>query len=531
MKRYRQLVTAGVALSILGVLTGCSTAGNKSTSETHQSGSVSNKTDSVKSEGTQATSDESMGSKAGPKQPIIGVKQYANQTLIPKRPIPIIAPSLLQNGVGNPVPVVQVPVTAAVGSEVSVNPPVQVNAAVTPAQAKQLAAYLIPVNQYTWLYLLGPRGMHGKVELAADGSASISLTEADATIELSLSGGSPVMAASLSKPFFESARTNMVSYGLDKQVSKNNIPNTTVQYRYNHHVAVFAFENTKGQSVYGYNYYNSNSADAGPFDQGTVFTYEATGVAKSLTSAVMASALANLQDIGESSVNGPTVATKDSTVQFGTKSVKLETPSLPSFTPQAVDTSAGIVWLSQPGWISAYPKQSHGLIPNGPFFINLTKQISNSDSLSKTPSQTLVTIPAYQLGVSVNEPLYNNVWFEGTAGSKWVLYTVSGAAPGMNDAANSALYAVNAGNPGAAPTFISSYMDGGGGFFFVGHSGSTVVYDVANDLNPNGNIKNSISMIDLSTGKRTPIPSNDLKNGIVTVNIDGTTQHVKLKEV
>ncbi|WP_067623622.1 hypothetical protein [Alicyclobacillus acidiphilus] len=456
--------------------------------------------------------------------------QYTSDKLVPAKPLPVVAPKLNGNGPGQLVPVVRVPVTVAISEQLSMSAPKAVYAQVSVGDAKRLAAYLVPVDPNTWMYILAPRGMTGKVELAADGSGVVELKSSDASIGLSFSGGSPISAAALGEPFFARARKDLVSDQVGSHPPNHNLPNTSVQYFDNNRLAVFAFASTKGQSVYGYDYYGLNSSDAGPLCQGALFSYAAKGSAKKLASDVMASAIATLDEIGEPNLQGPVVPTISQSATVSGRKVSLLEPKLAGFTPQVEAANAGIVWLSQPRVIAVDPEAPHGVIPEYAYYLNVTSgPVAAGAKLNTVESQTLTAIPAYQLGDSVNNPMYNSVRLIGVTGSNWVLYEVT-ASPLDANSGESNLYAIDASKPNSKPILITPFMDGGGGFFYVGYVGTTVVYDVANDLNPNGNIVHHIAMLNLATGVRTSVPSTALKNGVVTVQIDGVTEQVALHE-
>ena len=119
-----------------------------------------------------------------------------------------------------------------------------------------MAAYLFPVSNLEWAYVIGPRGMAGKAKLATDGGESFTLANADASIVFRHVGGSPFIAQGGAAQFFPAAGAALNRAGLGiKWTAKDLLHPATLSYRYNHRVALFSFASKSGRSVYGYAFY------------------------------------------------------------------------------------------------------------------------------------------------------------------------------------------------------------------------------------------------------------------------------------
>lgn len=454
---------------------------------------------------------------------------YSNVVLVPKEPIELPAEPNKYTGKLSDIPTVAVKFSTPVTLPKPVTPPSEVLAPVPASVAKRVAAYLFPVNQWDWVYLIAPRGLHGTAELGDDGSDCIVLQNQHALVELDTPGGSPLMASGLAAQFFPAAGEYQNSEDSGSHYNRNDLLHpATVHYKYQHRLSAFAFRSREGKSVYGYSFYTPSmkSAYIGAFGQSALFVYASDGTDSSLAKWVMESGLSSFVNVGEPELSGSPIQTVDTQVKVGTHSYQASVPKNFSTQGLAVATPDGIAWINNPLWIHTGPGMRPD-IPTGPFSINLSP--ASAKSLG---GKELAIIPSYKLPDASNQPWYTSVSLVGTAGPNWLLYETSYAARGMNQPAGNDLYAISLHSDAINPKqiHIASFFDAGGQFFAVGVYGSYVVYDQSDDLNSKGNMTHNLWLVNLANGKHHHLPSLSLKGSTVTVKVQGKLVRITLRQ-
>ena len=451
--------------------------------------------------------------------------------LVPAHSIPLITGTQSYKGGGSTIPVTVLPFTSGVQMTGPTHVPKSVLAPIPATVAKRMAAYLFPVNNLEWAYLIAPRGMAGKAELATDGGESFTLANADASIVFRHVGGSPFIAQGGAAQFFPAAGAALDRAGLGiKWTAKDLLHPATLNYRYNHRVALFSFASKSGRSVYGYAFYQP--AYIGQFNMQAQFSFSANRADAGLAPYVMASALSNLTQVGEPQLAGAVLPSPVTPVAAGNHVYRLPVPK--GFPAQGLvlPTARGVAWIGQPAFIDTNTDAARGFAPANSSvpsdMLSISLGPAGEPMLGRGNIRTLTLIAPAQPGVWTNAPLYTSVRLLETAGSNWLLYSLTYTRPGMNQPAGNALYAISLRSSQPAPHLLTSFLDAGGYFFTYGTYGPYVVYDTANDLNPQGKILQHIWLVNLSTGRRTHLPSTALQSGAVTANIGDRLVHVRM---
>ncbi len=457
------------------------------------------------------------------------LRLYSNTVLKPRNPIPLPALPNLDNPWSTRIPTVVVKVSSAVEMATPASPPPSVFAPVPANVANRLAAYLFPVNQWDWMYVIGPRGLKGTAELAADGSDAIVLKNKHAFIELDTPGGSPIAAFAMAEQFHPAAGKALAHAGLGITYSQSDsLRHSTVQYEYRHRLALFAFASQGGQSVYGYNLYDPSgqAMEVNPFGRSAQFVYASDRTDANLAKWVVQSGLSALTHIGAPDLSGAPIKTATVSVSAGNRAYTLQAPEGFSSYGMATLTGSGVAWLQQPTWVDT-GSGMRADIPSGPFFIELSPPNSRTLTVA-SPTRQLVSIPPYKLPDASNVPWYTSVDLLRTAGPHWLLYTTTYAGVGMNQPAGNDLYAIDVGSASSRPVHITSFVYAGGMFFSVGVYGSYVVYDQSGITGAKGGFSHHIWLVDLNTGKRRHLPTSALKGSTVSVTIHGKRVNVLL---
>ena len=445
--------------------------------------------------------------------------------LVAQKPLPLVTGPKVTFPNETPVPVVDVSFTSAVLMKKPTDLPTSLLAPIAPQVAKRLAAYIFPINQWDFVCMIGPRGMKGTAQLATDGGMGVTLTSRQATLEFTHVGGSPLMADGLAASLFPAAGKAVNQDGIGAKWTQNDLlHHAAIAYFYDHRVAVFAFQNKDGRSVYGYGFYQHSYL--GAFSMASQFIYASTKRDADLAPYVMASALSTLTAIGEPQLSGTIVPVAHAGVRQDGRVYQLAVPEGLSAMGMVVSTPKGTVWTLEPTLIST----GNGLrpeIPSGPFLINISPR--GTTRLTDANARTLAMVAPYRFGVFASIPWYANVHLLQPVAKDWLLYSVTYVAVGMNQPAQNDLYAVNLQAGANSPTLLTSFQDAGGFFFFVGSYGTYVIYDSANDLIPSGNMAHDLEMVDLQTGQRTHLSSSDLHNNVVTVTIGGQRREILLQ--
>ncbi|MHB1684851.1 MAG: hypothetical protein ACYCYO_18840 [Bacilli bacterium] len=445
--------------------------------------------------------------------------------LIPDHPIPLVTGPIGSAQNISRIPVVVLPFSSAGEMAKPADLPTTVLAPVPPNAAKRLAAYLFPINQCNWVYMIGPRKMKGTAELAADGGASVKLQNAHASLTLRHVGGSPLIVEGMASQFFAAAGEDLNHAGLGLKWSRRDLlQNASIAYRYEHRLALYAFQSKQGQSVYGYGFFQPSYI--GPYSMAAQFVYSADNTDASLAPWVMASSLSTLTQIGEPQLSGTPIAAPMTPVPAGNRTYRLPVPKGFNTQGMALPTSAGVAWIGQPTWLNT----GNGMradIPSGSFSINLSPP--GTKTLAYPSVRELTTVASYRLGTITDAPWYMSVYLMQTAGPNWLLYGTYFAAVGMNQPAGNDLYAIRLQGGHPIPEHITSFLDAGGYFFSLGAYGQYVVYDQSDDLDAHGIIFHHIWLVDLSTGKRVHLASSALHGSTVTTVIHGKRVRIGLR--
>lgn len=460
--------------------------------------------------------------------------QTLGDNLTPAHALPFITGQIGFTGHGSMVPVTVLPFTSGLAMSKFKSPPKFVLAPVPPAVAKRVSAYLYPVNEGEWAYVIAPRGMTGNAGLGTDGSGGFNLQSPDATLSFDHVGGSTFMAQGAAALFFPAAgqalnRDNAGVKDVTPWSRQDLLQHANLSYRDHNHLALFAFTSTSHHFVYGYAFYQPDMNRTGAFNTQAEFDFSSDQRYRDLAPYVMASGLTTLIQIGDPSLAGTAIAMQSRTVVSGGRDWQLTAPKGLAGTTMALATPRGVAFIQEPGFTQTATNSPYAKIPNTYYGISL----SASTTRNLTAEQTirgLALIPPYQLGPWTDEPLYAYVNLSRSAGPNWLLYTTTWAGIGMVQPEDNALFAVSLQAANKAPMRITSYLNGGSYFFSYGTYGSIVVYDESNDLSPKGATIQNIGMIDLRTGERTYLPSSDLHDGVITVGVAGRIVHIPLRQ-
>lgn len=459
--------------------------------------------------------------------------------LAPAKPLPMVTGNTAQTASGSPIPVVLVPFTAGVQMSKPTHVPKSVWAPIPTAVARQMAAYLYPIGTQEWAYVVAPRGLKGSAIVGADGSNGLTLSGPDASVLFSHAGGSLSMAQSAAAPYFlaagQAAAKDMgTSPAAAEQANAYLIQHASVRYEDGQRVALFAYSNTEGRSVYGYAFYQP--LYMGAFNLGAQFDFVTDQADRSLAPYVMQSALGTLEQTGAPQLSGDVLPMKSASVKVGPSRYRLPVPANARDTSALVKaTPQGIVWISEPSMINTDPKATAAwqvqaaLIPGQAYAINLSANGHHGD-LTHSAFRTLAVVPPYELGAWTSQVSYATVALGQQAGPNWLLYQTSYEVPGMAQPAGNNLYAVNLQSATPNPVLVTSYFDAGGLFFSYGTYGPNVIFDQASDLDPQGQIIQHLVMVNLASGARMQLPTSDLHGNVVTLDIAGQAVHVTLAQ-
>ncbi|MCY0875356.1 MAG: hypothetical protein OWT28_03650 [Firmicutes bacterium] len=464
-------------------------------------------------------------------------KDIFGTTLTPAKSLPIVTGTTGRANGGSQLPVVLVPFTSGVQMNEFAHAPTRVWAPIPAAAASRMAAYLYPVAPQEWGYVVAPRGLKGTAIVGADGSNALTLSGPDASVMFSHAGGSLPMAEGAAAPYFPAAGRAVAqqmgsSLAPFEQAHAYLIDHATVRYEDRQRVALLAYSNTEGRSVYGYAYYQPTYM--GAFNLGSQFDFVTGRADRSLAPYVMQSALGTLQQIGAPQLSGKLLPLQTATVTAGRSVYRLPVPADTTDSAALVRaTPRGIVWISEPPMINTNPEATAewqvdaAMIPGQAYAINLSPSGHQKD-LAHSDFRTLTVVPPYELGAWTSQVSYATLALGAQAGPNWLLYDTSYKAPGMNQPAGNNLYAVNLEAVSPKPVPITSYLDAGGYFFSYGTYGANVIYDQTNDLDPQGHIIQHLVMLNLTTDVRVQLPSSDLQGDVVTVILAGKKIHVTL---
>jgi len=460
-------------------------------------------------------------------------------TLAPAKPLPILTGNTAQTAVGSQIPVVLVPFSSGVQMSKPTRVPTRVWAPIPTAVARQMAAYLYPLGTQEWAYVVAPRGLRGSAIVGADGSNGLTLSGPDASVLFSHAGGSLPMAEAAASPYFPAAGRALAenmgwsTTGL-QQANAYLIQHASVRYEDGRRVALFAYSNAEGRSVYGYASYQP--LYMGAFNIGAQFDFVTDRADRPLAPYVMQSALGTLQQIGAPQLSGDVVPMQTASVMIGQNRYRLPVPANTADSTALVRaTPHGIAWISEPPMINTDPKATAAwqvqmaLIPGQGYAINLSPRGHHAD-LTHSAFRTLAVVPPYELGAWTSQVWYATLALGQQAGPNWLLYDTSYKAIGMNQPAGNNLYAVNLQTATPNPVLVTSFFDAGGLFFSYGTYGPNVIYEQANDLDPQGRMIQHLVMVNLASGARTLLPTSDLHGDVVTLDIAGQAVHVTLSQ-
>lgn len=411
-------------------------------------------------------------------------------------PVEAIAwPGLQKNSLStSQLSVVQVPYTSATATTV-MQAPQSISSSVPPQLSGKLFAYFVQMNQTTSFYLIAPAGMKGKSELAGDGSYSVYLHNADASIEVDTSGASVLAADGMAAPFFPAAATAAAQNV--QGTAKGPLAPAVVSHP-NAQTAYFSFRAKSGQDVAGLNdYLASNNLPT------VRIVYTADAKDWSYAPYVLASANNLLSNVLAPQLRGTPVPTQTAQVTLGGNKYTLQ-----DCNGATVKTPAGIAWVEQPPVIGISMPQSPTLvhIPTGPYYIDIGSEQStkNASTLSTLSSQPIPWVHAMDADNNVD---YAYPGMLTLINNQWLMYSIAWGPPGFNQPDSNDLHIFNLKT--YQDTLVTSYLVGGGNFFAVGTSGDFLAYDMSyytyNSVG--GTLVHQPYLVNLATSTKTKLPS------------------------
>lgn len=407
---------------------------------------------------------------------------------------------------------------------------------IPPTVAAQLGAYLVPLNSGIWITLIGPRGMHGTATLGDDGSTGLTLTNGHTRLQFSLEG-THVLAAELERTLFPAAGQvdNQMIAGSWTPASL--LHPATIAYRQNHHLALFAYHNSKGQQVYGFGYYNGQRDLPGLAAEGVIVSYEASGPDARLAPWVVYAA----KQMVTSPLHAFVVGRIPIKLAVGPSHDTMTVPR--GTTIQGLAVSAGVkeqsvAWVHVPDFVESsvpvaplIPGETHGfpvwgLIPTGPFTIQLSS--GNARTLRVSGSTQMVTqIAPLELTAGGTVAPQNLVSLLQVTKTHWLLYRVANEGVGAKRATIETLEAVKL-KPNQSPVSLTTFSVKPRTRAFIGSLRNQVVYDVSSTLTPS---LDRLTLVNLSTGQQQPLLPSALQGAKVRLRVDGSIHVVTLKPV
>lgn len=442
-------------------------------------------------------------------------------SLMPSHPVNV--PQMPSGPALTAVPVVQIPVQAAVTMPaVKMQVPTTLDMPVPQALAAKVTAYFFRLGNNNSFYLLGPAGLKGTCQAAADGSLGILLQGHGMTLSLMTYGGSLPIAEGQAAPLIEQARLDYQS-----QMGMNVAPLAHADLaQIASDTTAFGFDTKSGSRVFGFDVFHNDNGPGGVFYLGGQEVLKTTVPTEEFTTLapwILANGIAVVSQASTSS--GPLwVVSQKGTLNGHTYTV--DEPMGSNLASNVISTPSGVVWWQEPalevngtGQLSAYPTQPY------------TLYLSPADSQFLTPgsAKPLLTLPYFK-GSSANG---NELFAYGgtlTSIQNWVVFPVSYRSIGMNQPAGNDLHALNLQT--GKDTVITSFAAGGGMFFLWGSYSHYIIYDQQGP-NAQGGFSHNLNLYDLATGTDTKLPASDIVAGstsMVQVTLNGQSVKVSLNQ-
>ncbi|QSO52413.1 hypothetical protein JZ785_00105 [Alicyclobacillus curvatus] len=392
------------------------------------------------------------------------------------------------------VPVVQVPFTATVSMQ-KLTAPKTIATSIPPQLQGKLVAYYVQYNATTGFYLLGPSGMTGTAELATDGSFEVYLHGTHARIELDTSGASPLVTNGMAAPFFTSADT-----AVRKQMSGTapGLLSPATVIHPNANTAYFSFATKNGQKIAGWQDYLPQSQV-----NSARMIYAADSANWPYAQYVLRAGVNLLDNVLAPQIKGRLVQSQPTTATINGQSILI-----PNSNGVAANTSRGVVFIWEPPIVQRESMASApwSRIPTAPY--SFAFSTPHNGEILPNSVQLHGDIPYVRTVDGDNHVYYAFPHIYGTTGTQWLLYTVTWAAPGMNQPANNDLHVYDLET--GRDTSITSFLNAGGLFFSFGTSGKYLTYDKSGIIDAKGDTGHSVWLVDLTTGKQTKLPTSDL---------------------
>lgn len=421
------------------------------------------------------------------------LQMYGAGTLTSDHAVPWPGFQKNPNEYSSTVPVIHVPFTAAITTP-TLPAPKTISTSLPPQLSSKLVAYFVQMSATNSFYVLGPPMMTGQALAAADGSFEVYLHNSHASIELDTSGGSPLVADAMAAPFFATARA-----ATSRDVPSSDIgplapatvihPNTDTVY--------FAFSTKSGRNVSGWNDYFPQS------DMGTArMIYKSDLHDWSYAPYVLQATVNLLNNVFAPQIGRTIEQPRAATANVGGKRI-----SIPNSDGRVVQTPRGLAWIWRPPVSVEGSLQSPwSLVPIAPY--GLAFAVPHKGKIVPHSVHLMQTIPSVRVVDGDNHVFYSYPNVSSITGNRWLLYTVTWSAPGLNQPYGNDLH-VNDTQSGHDTT-LTSFVDAGGMFFSLGTSGQYLAYDTGGIRDAKGDLVHSVCLVNLATGKKAKLPTSDL---------------------
>lgn len=404
---------------------------------------------------------------------------------------------------------------------------------IPPATAARMAAYLVPMSNGTWVTLLGPRGMTGTEALGDDGNNGVTLTNGQATFRVSV-GSTQLEAAELEGNLFPAAGRFDTQVVPHRWTTADLIHPATIAYRQNHHLALFAYQNTQGHAVYGFGFYDGPNGLQSLDADGITVSYSATGSDTTLAPWVIYAA----KQMVTVPLHASSLATHTASVAIGSHHYMLTLPL--GTTDQGLVISAGtkVVWVGEPDFLESnapvsplLPTQTNGFavwgsVASGALTINISPSDAKDLNGAKDTSVATQIAPLELSAGGVPAP-QNLVSLISVTNDHWLLYRAADEGVGAKPATDETLDAVKI-KPNQTPITLANFPATGKASFFVGSVGSEVVYDSSTSATPD---PSTLTLVNVGTTHHQALPASALQGTTVRFTVDGHAHVVTLQAV
>lgn len=410
-------------------------------------------------------------------------------------------------------------------------PPKQVLARVPANVASQLAAYYITLDTDETMYLVAPRGLKGKMEIGADGSAGMSLHGSHMEIDLDHAGASPFDIWAIASPFYASARKDLAQQLPGDDAAP--LQHATIQYTNQRRLVKFAYTDTNQQYVAGYTLYiPSQQQPTGAFSWAARLVMVTDKAAQPLGRWTMASGVDALNTIGDPFLVNPAIPSKTSTLTVGKTHYSLTLPTTYAGDTQLLHvTKHGTLWIDPPQMMrpanlsQAAPIQN---IPAWDWLIQLSSPgVTNLAHNEHT--RILAEIGPVQMA-GLQSPVYVYPALLQNQIPNWALYTTTEIGLGMAQPYGNDLYAVNL--TSGKRLHLTMFTNAGGTFFSLGNTGDIVVWDQSGYGGSTGTtLVHSMWEMNLGTGSVHRLSTQQIEGVTVHVRVGGRFVSVPLRNV